>query len=159
MWVVWVWVVWVWVLLFFAVLFPLNSFIYFLAVDGYGTVFTSFTFLGSSGQNIVRGYSLNPLSLTQSKTLTEPFATGAARGATIDATGNLFVADSAAQELVVFSTLTEKTILRYRIPDANGYSLSPRDVAVGVDGSVYVVVTDRIGPDAGAILKYTKTAQ
>jgi DNA-binding beta-propeller fold protein YncE len=71
----------------------------------------------------------------------------------------MFVADSAAQELIVFSTLSEKTLLRYRVPDTNGFSMSPRDVAVGKDGSVYVVVTDRIGTDAGAVLKYTKTFQ
>jgi hypothetical protein len=130
----------------------------FVAVDRFGTVFTSFTFLGTSGQNVVRGYSFNPANLlTQSKVLTEPFATGSARGATIADDGKMFVADSAAQELVVFSTLSEKTVLRSRIPDTNGFSMSPRDVAVATDGTVYVVVTDRNGTDAGAVLKYTKS--
>lgn len=129
----------------------------FTAVDRYGTVFTSFTFLGTSGQNVVRGYAINPTNITQSRILTEPFATGAARGATIDDAGYLFVADSAAQELIVFSTLSEKTLLRYRIPDVNGFAMSPRDVAVAKDGSVYVIVTDRIGTDAGAVLRYTKS--
>jgi glucose/arabinose dehydrogenase len=35
--------------------------------------------------------------------------------------------------------------------------MSPRDVAVATDGTVYVVVTDRNGTDAGAVLKYTKS--
>ena len=131
----------------------------FIASDSFGTLFTSFTFLGTSGQNVVRGYWLNPSNLTQNKILTEPVFTGSAQGGTIDAASYLFIADSAAQELVVISVLSEKTILRYRIPDTNGFSMCPRDVAVALDGSVYVIVTDRLGTDAGAVLRYVKTTQ
>lgn len=130
-----------------------------LAVDRFGTVYTSFTFLGTSGQNVVRGYVINVSNITQSKILSDPFASGAARGATIDNEGYMYIADSLAQDLVVFSTLTERTILRFRIPTVAGISMSPRDIAVAKDSSVYVVVTDRIGTDAGAVLKYTKAYQ
>ncbi|MEO8168875.1 MAG: SMP-30/gluconolactonase/LRE family protein [bacterium] len=127
---------------------------HFLAVDGFGTVFTSFTFTASSSQNVTRVYSINPGNVNQSKVLNEPVVSGAARGATVDAAGNLYIADPLTQYLTVVSTSSEKTIGVYRIPDTNGLSVSPQDVAVTAGGTVYVVVTDRSGSDAGAVLKY-----
>ncbi len=127
----------------------------FLAVDGFGTIFTSFTFLATSSQNVVRMYSINPGNVDQSKVLSDPSVTGSARGATVDAAGNVYIADPLAQSLIVVSSTSEKTIGFYRIPDTNGLSVAPQDVAVTVGGVVYVVVTDRSGSDAGAVLKYT----
>lgn len=127
----------------------------FLAVDAFGTVYTSFTFLATSTQNVVRMYSINPGNLTQSKILAEPLVSGAARGATIDAAANIYIADPLMQEFIIVSANSEKTAAVYRIPDTNGLSVAPQDVAVTAGGTVYVVVTDRSGSEAGAVLKYT----
>ncbi len=127
----------------------------FLAADAFGTVYTSFTFLATSSQNVVRMYSITPGNLSQSKMLTEPVVSGAARGGTIDAAGNVYTADPLTQDLTVVSSNSEKTTAVYRIPDTNGLSVAPQDVAVTANGTVYVVVTDRSGSEAGAVLKYT----
>ena len=130
----------------------------FLAVDPFGTVFTSFSFSrGPASTTLV--YSLSPGNITQSHSLNEPLVSGTARGAAIDASGQLYIADPATQEMIVISTASEKTMRRYIIPDTNGFSMVPREVAVASDGTVYVVVNDRLGTDAGAVLKYTRVSQ
>jgi streptogramin lyase len=128
----------------------------FLAVDVFGSVYTSFSFnRGPSSTTLL--YAITPSNITQSHSLNEPLVSGDARGATTDGSGVLYITDPATQELVLISTSNERTIRRYLIPDTNGFSVVPRDVTVASDGSVYVVVNDRLGTEAGAVLKYTRT--
>lgn len=129
----------------------------FLAVDGYGTVFTSFSIpRGPASASIV--YALTPGNITQSHTVAEPAVSAAACGAAIDGSGILYIADPATQEIILVSTVSERTLARHTIPDVNGFSMVPRDIAIASDGSVYVAVNDRLGTDAGAIIKYTRTS-
>ena len=130
----------------------------FLAVDAFGSVFTSFSF-NRGPTSVTNVYALIPGSIIQSHVLSEPLVSGSARGATIDASGTMYLADPATQELIAISTTTERTIRGYLIPDVNNFSMIPRDVSVAPDGSVYVVVNDRLGTDAGAVVKYTLTTQ
>ncbi len=130
---------------------------HFVAADRFGTVFTSFVLAGTPAR--VRIYSYSPSSPNLSHGLAEPFVTGAALGSTMDASGNLYITDPATQELIVIATLSERTIARYSIPDVGGYSMVPLDVAVSDDGRVYVVVTDRLGIEAGAVLKYVRNSR
>lgn len=128
---------------------------HFVGVDAFGTVFSSFAVGGATP--VVRFFAFSPSHTDLSRVLTEPAVTGAARGSTIDVSGNLYVTDPATQELVIVSTIAERTIARYVIPDVGGYSMIPHDVAVSEDGRVYVVVSDRLGTEAGAILVYRTT--
>lgn len=130
---------------------------HFLAVDDFGTVFTSFAI--STPTPIIRVYSFSPSNASLSHVLSEPYVTGAARGAGMDASGNLYITDPAMQQLIVVSTLSERTIARYSIPDVGGYSMVPHDVAASSDGALYVVVTDRLGTEAGAVLKYLRNSR
>ncbi len=126
----------------------------FLAVDGFGTVFTSFAI--SPSAPVIRVYAFSPSDVRLGHVLSEPYVTGAARGAGMDASGNLYITDPATQELIVVSTVSERTIGRYSIPDVSGYSMVPLDVAASRDGVVYVAVADRLGTEAGAVLKYVR---
>ncbi len=132
----------------------------FIAVDNFGTVFSSFTMVAGSGSNVTRLYSFNPTNITQSKPINEPFITGAARGADIDAAGYLYIVEPLLQELVVILSTSERTVQRYLIPDVPGLSANraPQDLAVGSDGSVYVVLNDLQNPSdgPGAVIKYTR---
>lgn len=129
----------------------------FLAVDSYGTVFTAFSISrGPSSASVA--YALTPGNITQSHSLSEPVVSAAACGAAIDASGILYIADPATQEIILVSTVSERTLARYTIPDVNGFSMVPRDIAIASDGSVYVAVNDRLGTDAGAVIKYTRTS-
>lgn len=130
-----------------------------VAADNFGGIYTAFTFAGTSGRNVVRLYALNPINVQQSRIVTEPIVSGRASGAAIDASGILYIAEPATQELLIISTITGKTIVSYRIPDTNGFAMIPQAVSVASDGAVFVAVTDRNGTDAGAILKYTRASQ
>ena len=77
----------------------------------------------------------------------------------MDASGLLYIAEPATQELLIISPITGKTIVSHRIPDTNGFAMIPQAVSVAGDGAVFVAVTDRNGTDAGAILKYTRVSQ
>ncbi|MBI5474108.1 MAG: SMP-30/gluconolactonase/LRE family protein [Ignavibacteriae bacterium] len=135
----------------------------FVSIDSYGTVYTSFTMLASSSQNITKTYSLNPSNVTQSNPLNEPVVSSLAAGSAMDASGNLYVVEPELQELVIFSTTQGTTIGRYQIIDVAGLSLrkAPQDVAVGSDGTVYVVLNDLQNPTGGpgAVLKYQRISQ
>ncbi|MBX2991222.1 MAG: SMP-30/gluconolactonase/LRE family protein [Bacteroidetes bacterium] len=129
-----------------------------LAADGFGTVFTAFRFSrGPTSQTEL--YACIPSNIQQSHVMAEPFISGAAQGATVDAAGYLYIADAGTQELVVVSTASERTVARHLIPDVGGFSMTPQDISVASDGSVYVVVTDRLGTEAGAVLKYTRSTR
>lgn len=130
---------------------------HFVAVDAYGTVFSSFAVGGAIPT--VRLFAFSPSQPEFSRVLSESAITGAARGSAIDASGKLYITDPATQELVIVSTITERTIARYVIPDVGGYSMIPHDVAVSDDGRVYVVVSDRLGTEAGAIVVYRTTSR
>jgi hypothetical protein len=130
---------------------------HFIAVDGFGTVFTSFVLAGAPAR--VRIYRYSPGDPNLSHDLPEQVVTGAASGSAMDASGNLYITDPAMQELVVIATISERTIARYTIPDVGGYSMVPLDVAVANDGRVYVVVTDRLGTEAGAVLQYMRNSR
>ena len=135
----------------------------FLALDTFGTIYTSFTFVSTSSQNVVRAYSINPSNVFQSDVINEPIVSGAARGGAVDAAGNLFVVEPVLQQLVIISTSTEKTIDRLDVPDIAGLSISraPQDVAVAADGTVYVVLNDLQNPTSGpgAVIRYTRIPQ
>lgn len=135
----------------------------FIAADDFGTVFTSFTMVAGSGSNVTRLYSISPGSITQSKAINEPFVTGVARGAEIDAAGYIYIAEPLLQELVVVLATAERTVQRYLIPDVPGLSANraPQDVAVSSDGAVYVVLNDLQSPTdgPGAIIRFTRSTQ
>ncbi len=129
-----------------------------LAADGFGTVFTAFRFSrGPTSQTEL--YAFVPSNIQQSHVMAEPFISGGTQGATVDAAGYLYIADAGTQELVMVSTASERTVARHLIPDVGGFSMTPRDISVASDGSVYVVVTDRLGSEAGAVLKYTRSTR
>lgn len=130
---------------------------HFCAVDGFGTVFTSFILDGTLPT--IRLYAYNSSNPDLGRVLPEPLLTGAAHGSDIDATGILYITDPATQELIVVSTTAERTVARYPIPDIGGYSMMPHDVAVANDGKVYVVVNDRSGSEAGAVLRYERSSR
>ncbi|HXG00386.1 MAG TPA: hypothetical protein VNL69_06350 [Bacteroidota bacterium] len=130
---------------------------YFCAVDAFGIVFSAFTMGGV--QPLPRLYAFNPFTINLSHTVPEPFITGTARGADIDAAGNLYITDAAAQELIIVSTLSERTLGRYTIPDVDGHAMIPHDVAASENGLVYVVVSDRSGGEAGAVLRYERASR
>lgn len=130
---------------------------YFCAVDAFGIVFSAFTMGGA--QPLPRLYAFEPFTTNLSHAVPEPFITGTARGGDLDAAGNLYITDAAAQELVVVSTLSERTIGRYTIPDVDGYAMIPHDVAVSENGLVYVVVSNRSGTEAGAVLRYERASR
>ncbi len=136
----------------------------FLATDASGSVFTSFS--SERGPVLLsQTYVLSATNLSLSHFLTEPVVTGAARGATTDAKGILYIVEPIQQELILISTASERTVERYVIPSVTGISLlglAAQDVAVAPDGTVYVVVNDSQnttidGP--GAVIKFRKVTQ
>jgi streptogramin lyase len=128
----------------------------FIATDRFGTIYTSFAFASGSGSQI-RVFAFHPNSLSLSHILGEPAVTGGARGATIDATGILFIADPAVDAIVIVSTSNERTLGTLSLPSITGI-VQPvaRDIAVAPDGTVYVAVSDLFdSPEfPGAVLRY-----
>lgn len=130
---------------------------HFCAVDGFGSVFTSFVMAGTPPAP--RVYAYTPSNPLLSRVLTEPIITGGAQGTHIDAGGILYITDPISRELVIVSTLSERTIARYTIPDVGGFAMVPHDVAVAGDGMVYVVLSDWQGNEAGAVLRYVRASR
>jgi sugar lactone lactonase YvrE len=132
-----------------------NAIARFLAVDGFGSAYTSFS-LNRGPAVVPTIFSLAPGNILQSRSIGTFGVSGRAQGAAIDAAGRMYITDQASQELVIISTVSETILGRYSIPDVNGFAMIPRDVALANDGTVYIVVNDRLGTEAGAVLKYTR---
>lgn len=132
-----------------------------LALDRFGTVFTSFVTAESGGGKSIRLYTINPASVQQTRRIVQPSVSSGARGATIDDVGNLFVADVLFRQISIISTATERTLNAITVQNVSGIQVPvPRDVAVSPDGSVYFTVSDFIDNPArpGAIMKSSRVS-
>lgn len=134
----------------------------FLAADPFGSIYTGFMFQTGPASVGFRLMELRPNSLTSSRVLFQPSVSGAASGAGFDVSGYLYIADPPFQELVIVTTSTGRVIDALPMPSIPGISQpTPLDVALGLDGSVFVAVGDLLvsadGP--GAVLKYSRTSR
>lgn len=136
----------------------INALARFLAVDGFGSVYTAFSvYRGPAVYSTV--YVLTPGNIAQSRAMNSIAVSRMTQGATTDPAGRLYIADGETQEVIIAATASEVVITRYRVPDTDGFSMAPRDVALAADGTMYVVVADRLGTEAGAVLRYTPVSQ
>jgi len=131
----------------------------FLSVDDFGTVYTSFVFSTSSTSTLTHVFALTPGNLAASHLLSGPRISAGAQGSSIEPSGFMFIADTFLRQMVIISTISERTFDALTIPAVSGMTEAvPTDIGVAPDGSVYVATADM--PDSehqrGAVLKYTR---
>ncbi len=134
----------------------------FLSVDRFGTVFTCFVTDASQSATEVTAFGAFPSNLGASAPLPATDITARAIGSGIDDAGILFIADASARQILILSSSSGQTLERVDIPGIAGMTQpSPRDVAVGPDGSVFVVCADLFDTSnsLGAVLKFTRIRQ
>jgi hypothetical protein len=134
----------------------------FLSVDRFGTVFTSFVTDASQSATEITAFGVFPSNLGATAPLPASGITARAIGSGIDDAGILFVADASARQILILSSSSGQTLERVDMPEIAGMTQpSPRDVAAGPDGSVFVACSDLFdtGNTLGAVLKFARIRQ